>query len=362
MMQASHTGHCDRFMRSVCVVTLLFSLGAGCVSTRPVAVAGGNHLILRHRAEALLEHALGYPHNPVVRVESVEALQEAGSDRALPWIREALLDDHPAVRFAACVAVGTLRDHLASSQIKRLLSDEDASVRVAALYARHRLGFTQQTGLIAYYLLEHQEPAVRRNAALVLGLLGERGAIKVLAKAMRDHDEGVRHHALEAMARLGQPDAAKELAFLTNAGIGSQEVFAILALSGTNDPRHVDTFRYKLTTAIHLETKLAAARALGDRGYEDGFDIAARALRQQRATINDPDDPPAGQVLRVRQMAAGALGAIGRLEALPWLARVMEDTADPRLQVSAAGAMLRILAKHRARPLPFLREGYQGGG
>jgi len=326
-------------------------LVVGCASTP--AVSGAAPGLLEHRAQGLLQAALGYPHNPIVRVEAVEALQSSGDPSVLAWIRTALLDEHAAVRFAACVAVGVLRDDLADGVLRDLLSDDDASVKVAALFARHRLGFTEDTGKMAYYLLEHRDATVRRNAALVLGLLGERGAVKVLARVMRDPDKGVRQHALEAMARLGNREAAQELAFMTNAGIGSEEVFALLALSATGDPRYVDTFRYKLATAIHLETKLAAVRGLGLLGYDDGFDLAVRSLGQTRATVNDPDDPPAGQVLRIRQMAAAALGAIGRDEALAPLQAMMEGSADPRVQVSAAGAALRILGRRAAEPLPF---------
>jgi len=337
----------------MCALALAHVLEAGCISTP--AVSGAAPIVLEHRAHGLLQAALRYPHNPIVRVEAVEALQYSGDRNVLPWIRTALLDEHAAVRFAACVAVGVLHDDLADGVLRDLVSDDDDSVKVAALYARHRLGFTHDTGKMAYHLLDHRDATVRRNAALVLGLLGERGAVKVLAKAMRDPDQGVRQHALEAMARLGNREAAQELAFMTNAGVGSEEVFAILSLSSTGDPRYVDTFRYKLATAIHLETKLAAVRALGMLGYDDGFDLAARSLGQKRAAINDPGDPAAGQVLRVRQMAAAALGAIGRDEALAPLQAMMEESADPRVQVSAAGAVLRILGDRVAEPLPFLQ-------
>ena len=351
-MQARRVNQISFRIPFACLLVALEGLVAGCASTP--ADSGAEPIILERRAQGLLQAALQYPHNPVVRVEAVEALQSCGDRSVLPWIRTALLDEHAAVRFAACVAVGVLGDGLADGALRDLVSDDDDSVKVAALFARHRLGFTHDTGKMAYYLLDHSEATVRRNAALVLGLLGERGAVKVLASAMRDPDEGVRQHALEAMARLGNREAGQELAFMTNAGIGSEEVFAILALSATGNPRYVDTFRYKLSTAVHLETKLAAVRALGALGYDDGFDHAVRSLSRRRATINDPDDPPAGQVLRIRQMAAAALGAIGREEALAPLQSLMDGSADPRVQVSAAGAVLRILGRRVAEPLPFM--------
>jgi HEAT repeat protein len=286
-------------------------------------------------------------------VEAVEGLESSGSAEAAPYIRLALLDDHPAVRFAGCTAVGKLRDPIATQAVRECLKDPNPNVQVAALYALHRLGDTRRTGRIPAYLLDHDEPPVRRNAALLLGLLDEPGAIKVLARAMKDEDAGVRHHALEAMARLGNAEARQELVFMTNAGVGSEEVFAIGALAGTGEPVYEDTFLYKLETASHLETKLAAARGLGLLGSDKGLRLALTALRTNRPRFNDPNDPPQGQVLRAKQLAAAALGAMGRLEALPALKYVLEQDRDPRAQVSAARAILEILAANRKEVLPF---------
>ncbi|MEK7755933.1 MAG: HEAT repeat domain-containing protein, partial [Planctomycetota bacterium] len=118
---------------------------AGCV--QPAASRQTNNDVeLRRRAMEGLKAAVGYRHNPVVRVEAVEALAGRTSDEGAPWIRSALLDDHAAVRFAACVAVGEARDVGAEAGVARCLKDPNASIRVAALFARHRLGHTERSG------------------------------------------------------------------------------------------------------------------------------------------------------------------------------------------------------------------------
>jgi HEAT repeat protein len=283
-----------------------------------------------------------YPHNPAVRAQAIEALQALPDESTRVWIRSALLDEHPAVRFAACLAVGEKRDAGAQSAIAKCVTDPDASVRVGALFARLRLGQTDRTGEIAGYLLTHRDIGVRRNAALVLGLLAENGAIRILARAMKDSDPGVRQHALEAMSRLGNPEARQELTFMSNTGVGSEEVFAINALAGTRDPAFLETFRYKLATAQHTETKLAAGRALGMLRNDEGYEVALQALRSPKPVPGDVNDPPASQVLRIQQLAAGALGAIGRMEALGALNEVMSNSKDPRVQISAARAIVDI--------------------
>ncbi|UCE59565.1 MAG: HEAT repeat domain-containing protein [Phycisphaerales bacterium] len=331
----------------------IIGIFGGCV--QPVATGTRvSYPQLNSRAVQRIKTAIGSDPNPAVRVEAVEALESLGDEEAGPWIRSALLDVHPAVRFAACVAVGKTGDAKAESAVHERLGDENGSVRVAALFALHRLGHTEKTGWMPTYLLEHDDPTVRRNAALVMGFMGDPGVIKMLARAMRDSDAGVRNHALEAMARLGNREARQELAFMTSAGIGAEEVFAIQALAQTREAAYMDTFRYKLANAPHMETRLAAAHGLGLLGSDEGLDVALRALATHRAVIDDPNDPPDKQALRIRQLAAGALGAIGRAEALPQLSEMMDRSEDPRLQVSAAKAVVKILGTNRKHGSPFL--------
>jgi len=331
----------------------------GCAASRG-ATAEVDRVQLKARAMECLKAAVAYPHNPAVRVQAVEALETCGSDEALPWLRTALLDEHPAVRFAACVAVGRLKDASPEMTLRGLVKDSDDSVCLAALFALHRLGRTGQSGRLPVFLLNHPDAAVRRNAAFVLGLLEEPGVAKTLAKGMRDPDKGVRDHVLEAMARLGVAEAKQELSFMANAGVGADETFAVQALAAAGDADYADTFRYKLSTAPHLETRLAAAEGLGRLGFDDGYGLAADAWRTRKPVRTDPADPPAGQVLRVRQMAAVALGAIGRDRALPDLRRVMDEEDDPRVQVSAAWAILQILQADRRSGLAFLRPQRRG--
>lgn len=335
--------------RAICLIVML---SGGCQAAGPIHNPTTPRQ-LRREALAYLKTALTYEHNPAVRVGAIQALEECGEPGVIPWIRTSLSDEHPAARFAGCVALGSLQDESAAAILRDRLADDTPSVRVAALYALHRLGDQSRSGFLPQYMLEDDDPAVRRNATFALGRLDEPGAIKIIARAMRDEDKGVRQHALEAMARLGNAEALQELLFMASSGLGTEEVFAIQALAQTGKPKIADMFRYKLETASHVETKLAAARGLGLLGADDGYDVAIRALKRTEPGIRDPNDPPAGQLLRIHQAAAAALGAIGRVDALPMLADVMRDPSDPRVQVSAAGAILMISRRHRNQGLPF---------
>lgn len=341
-------------------------LSGGCVA--PAPTDGGLGLIeTRQRAVEYLRRAIEYKPNPVIRAAAIEGFQISGCEDGLPWIRSALLDEHAGARFAACVALGMARDETARSALSDRVEDQDPSVRVAAMFALHRLGDTTHTGRISGYLLKHPDDRVRRNAAFVLGRFEEEGAIKMLARAMKDKDVGTQNMALEGMARLGNRQAKEQLVFTANSGVGSEEVFAIGALSVLEDPRYEDMFRSKTLDeeALHLETRLAAARALAMQGHDDGYGLALRSLRFNRPTVHDSPDTPEGQILRVRQLAAAALGAMEKTSALPELVRMMESNGDARLQVSAATAVLQICTRALEEALSFppageLRSG--GGG
>ncbi|MFQ5413258.1 MAG: HEAT repeat domain-containing protein [Phycisphaerae bacterium] len=306
---------------------------------------------LRGRAIECLSRATAYRPNPAVRVAAVEALESVltgppslATPTCLPRIRAALLDEHPAVRFAGCVALGMVEDHVAEAALRERLTDDDASVQVAALFAMHRLGHTEQTGRMADYLLDHEDAAVRRNAAMVLGRLRAPGVVKLLARAMRDPDAGVRYHALEGMACHGNTEARQQLTFMANSGVGSEEANALLALGRARDAVCADIFRYKLATAQHLETRLAAVCGLGRLGVKEGSQLAVGALSFDKPRRSEPNDPPAAQMLRVRLLAATAAGATGDPAALRPLRDMLEHNTDPRLQVAAARAILEIIA------------------
>ncbi len=289
-----------------------------------------------------------YQDNPAVRAQAVEAMRHSARDEALPWIRSSLLDNHPAVRFAGCMAVGELADERARSAVEKILDDADDSVRIAAIFAVHRLGDTSHTAKLTSYLLRDDDPLVRRNAAMVLGRLREHSAVMPLAQSMKDSDGGVRNYALEAMALLENKQAIQELTFMANTGVGAEEVFAVQALSTSRSPRFIELFRYKLVNAVHIETRLAAAKGLGMLGLMDGFGLALRALKPGVARKYESSDGPEQQQLRTWLMASSALGAMGNEGALPGLMVLMESSKDPRVQVSAAQAILQILQAHHS--------------
>lgn len=315
---------------------------SGCVSV-PRAPDLAYEADLRARAIDAVKRAVRYEHDSGMRVLGIEVMQKHLDSDGLPWIRNALYDDEPVVHFAALLALGTLRDNEAIETVRRFADHDDANLRVAAYYALHRMGDINHSAYLPEMLLTHESADVRRSAAMVFGMLGEPQAVKLLARAMKDQDQPVRQEALESMARLGNREAVQQLTFSSSSGMGFQRVSAINTLGELKDPGLQDTFRYKLHEGEYLDTRLAAARALGLLGANEGFATALKALDFDSPQRGIANDPPRAQIRRVRQMAAIALGAIGDRRALPALQRRLNDQTSPWVQVVAADAILEIL-------------------
>ncbi|MHC4234144.1 MAG: HEAT repeat domain-containing protein [Planctomycetota bacterium] len=339
---------------------LAASLLIGCAPANPFRDNPDAMAQLKQRALECLKRGIRYDYLPSVRIGSIESLQEEAPEVGLPWIRTRLHDEHPAVRFAACMALGALGDEASGEAISPLLDDPDDNVKLAAIFALHRLGDVRHTGRLAEFLRTHPDQTVRRNAALALGRLGEPGAAPLLAKAVNSKDEGLHAQALESLALLGNEAALQQLTFVANSGVGPQEVFALNALALTRSERFQDTFAYKLEHGDYLETRLAAARGLGEIGSSEGLEVALEGIRFNRPQRGYEQDPEENQIMRMRQMAAMALGAIGDPAGLPSLAERLEDNHDPRVQVAAAKAILRIANQQEQQSLPFPRRATAG--
>ena len=345
--------------RAVWLLAGVGCLLGGCGPTNPYANPVRMRQ-LKQRALECLKRGVGYEFLPSVRVQAIESLQDEAPEVGLPWIRNGLNDEHPAVRFAACMALGTLRDRLSRQSLGRLLDDPNDSVKAAATFALHRLGDTRHTAQLAALLKDHDDMAVRRNAALVLGRLGEPGAIPLLAGVVESPDEGLHAQALESLALLGNEEALQQLTFAAHSGDGPQEVVALNALALTRNQRFAKTFRYKLGQGQFIETRLASARGLGELGSDEGRTVAMEGIGFDAPRPGLENDPEENQIMRVRQMAAVALGAIGDPAALPALAERLEDNSDPRVQVAAAKAILRIVTRQERQSMPFSREASAG--
>lgn len=291
---------------------------------------------LEQRALALLLRA-GHSELDVVRVHALEALVDVAPDAGLPAFREALTSETPLVRHAGCVALGETRDRASLKAIRHMLADPDARVRLAAAFAAHQCGDTNQAGTLVGTLNDHPDEKVRAEAAYLIGELGEPKALRRLKlAARRENSSYVVVHIESAMAKLGDRASLDRLVQYALKSDAVTIVLALQTLIELADPGTQDTLKYRLyNKADYLQTRLMAARGLGKLGIDDGYKPALKALAYETADENE--------TMQVRENAALALGAIGDPRALPALRQLAEMEDDPRTQVAACYAICQIV-------------------
>jgi HEAT repeat protein len=130
----------------------------------------------------------------------------------------------------------------------------------------------------------------------------------------------------EAMWRLGDEKGMETLVAAIVSQSPDDQIIATQGLSATNDKRMAPYFRGKLTT-VYDEVNLAAARALGMVGSDEGYGVA-----QKGAKSSDP---------RHRHLAALAFGAIGRPDAQGLLSDLLSDS-EPSVRLAAAMSILQL--------------------
>ncbi|MFB6304606.1 MAG: HEAT repeat domain-containing protein [Haloferacaceae archaeon] len=163
------------------------------------------------RGEAAVAAVLDDP-DEWVRAEAVVALSRVAGGDAADRLRDALDDDHGAVRRNALIALARLGEIGPDALVERLKEDPVPSVReYAADYLPAIEGETERAErLLAALLARDPDAFVRSKAAESLGELGTERAEEALeAQGLRDRSDDVRRTAKRALAtaRGVDPDA-----------------------------------------------------------------------------------------------------------------------------------------------------------
>jgi HEAT repeat protein len=262
-----------------------------------------------------------------VRSHAIEAVQQTQGAAGQAIYLKGLTDPAAQVRFTSAMAVGHLRIGAAKDDLLRMINDPSRRVGIAVRFALHRLGdqrFTKDLETTAKDPLVWQ---LRAETAVVLGLLDEPTAVRVLKPMQRDAQAAVRIQVAEALWRLGDESGLKTLVSSTQSGYPDDQMIALLGLAGPRDRRVMGHLRGALT-ADFPEVCLVAARAMGTLGSDAGYAVAALGVRSTDA--------------RQRALAALALGAIGRSDAQAILAELLKDRDSADVRLAAAQALLQL--------------------
>jgi HEAT repeat protein len=329
----------EQVMKKAVGILLLFILG-GCASNTdstaklpppPPSVAPApkysatpidSKLHAQAARELILETASP---DPFMRCNAIEALSDVDPSDADDAIMKGLSDSEPAVRFASAMAAGQLKLVDAYGKLRSMTGDQDLQVQTGVRFALHRLGDTRLSHDLEKFAAS-PDPHLRGTVAMVLGLLKDPSATKMLVTLLSDRVPSVRLQAAEALWRLGDERGLVDLVAYSISAYPDDQMIALQALAETGDQRVIQHIRGELTND-YVEVSLAAARGLGMLGSDEGWNIAVPAAKSK--------DP------RQRSLAALAMGSIGRTDLQPYLADLLKDP-EASVRISAATGILQL--------------------
>ena len=264
-----------------------------------------------------------------VRTIAAEALGRIGDPKATKGLMALFKDTSKLVRVAATIALTQIGEPTVAPLIEGL-KDENFQVRLHSVQALGGITSDYPTGrswlrdsrpvphLIA--LLKDKDRAVREDAAIALGMIGDPSAVPALIEAMQDG--AVRVRAIMALGMIADPRSVEPLIrVLEGVGINlkgtpmpgcivSEEWFireqAALALGHINDLRSVPALCQALKDTRLREKASQALIELGPQIIDMLVDF-----------INDPEASKVEQLSEnVMSFASNRLDAAASLRAL----------------------------------------------
>ena len=325
--------------RLLIILMVLFALTAFGCSVLPTGRIPIEKLQQRTRRTLLIMLA---EDDPLLRVHTLESLALLPDRNVIPAIRGSLNDPIPAVRFAAAVAVGDVRDSASRDILQRLVRDPNPSVQLAAGYALEKLG---DKHFAHWYdnILFSRDTKLAGQACMLIGKLGRTAVRKdssvklwrVLTQP--DQSPAVQLQAAEALARLGDQKILKRLLVFSSSLYADDKLLAIVGLQHIGG-RDVFAQMTVLADDPQIEVKLSAIRALGKLAEDKQVRFVRNSLKYK-----DPD----GESLttqRVRSLAVLALGSVGTDKDIKLLYNLMADTARNKyIRIAAARAAIDYL-------------------
>lgn len=260
--------------------------------------------------------------------------QGRGRQEMMAAVIICLEDTDPAVRAAACEALGRLANPAAVTALFPKLRDANPRVVQAALGAIQALG-GPETERLALIEGRAESPTVRRSALRILAYFGWPSALPLLVEALRDTDPRVRDAAIQGLPFVEDPRALDELLEVARVPGERLRAAAMRALGNCRGDVRVAGRLLKGLGDSDAWVRYYACQSLGRLGVETAATPIARLLAD-----------PAGQV---RVAAIEALSHL-RSELAFAALRQAAESSDPDV-MRAALVGLGISRRPEAEPL-----------
>lgn len=242
-----------------------------------------------------------------------------------------LRGDSLALRQAAVIALGKLKDPSSLGILAETLRSESPQRVVAAIHFLENFG-TENANEALADLLTHRDPHVRATAAAALGRRAGVKYVDRLTPLLSDPDPRVRANAIQALAGAQDPALVQKLRPLLQDPSMRARVNTILTIAAIQGVSAVLEWLPLIRDLAHGEpsARSAAAYALGRLPVDQSMDLLTDLL-------NDPD-------LSIRCEAAKALGRVGVSRVIPGLIKALAGPPDLRHQVRRS--LATIVQKH----------------
>ncbi len=261
----------------------------------------------------------------MVRARAAEGLARAGAAAPTAALARALEDPAPSVRIATMSALGPKVDPRTRASIVRLSRSEEGVQHIFALAALARMGQPDAADDIATETtLPNSE--IRMAALGALGLLKRPGSLPILSRSVYDPDPSVRAFAAGALADLGDPKGEPAL------------------LHALED----DDFRVRSIAAASLgRLKLGRVRPVLRQAARDPVDLVRVGAVEALLRLGDPEalllaaDLAKHPDPSVRGATAQAVGRSGNRKGLLVVEALLKDQ-QPQPRLMAARAVGRL--------------------
>lgn len=311
------------------------------------------------RARDVLPAMLNDP-SPNVRIAACRAPAGLWPPTAFGTLQALLRDPHPAVRYQACRTLVSCRAITADALIDVIADSEQIGMHVGIAQAMVTLGAPGIERLIT--ALDDPRPAVRQAASVTL--CREPRAVPALMRAVTDNsDLAVRFNAIIGLGKLGDARAVPVLLALLQNPASFTKYTAediIQGLGTAGDARAIDPLLHLLATPpdfVRKDTVIVALAACDDPRVQDALAKIAEHETDETARIAalrvlaHREDKTAKWLplfldtlqkgtAEVRATAADILGRSPRPEAHRALLAVLSDR-DWQVRGAAAGALGR---------------------
>lgn len=243
-----------------------------------------------------------------IRRSAVVALGRIADASATPALVNTLREESLAID--AANALAQIGDPAATDGLLKLIGNEDASTRQAAVSALNSLSLPSMSKRIIP-LLRDPDPNVRESAAKIAGYFGYREAIDDLLKLSSDEVERVRCAVIEHLPFLEDERVLDVLVNAVKVETPNVRAAAARALGNMDAPQAIG----HLISALADEdvwVRYFSARALGRRRSGDSVDALAKVVEQDKFN-------------HVRIAALDSLGQIGGPRIAEIVAELVHD-------------------------------------